>query len=582
MTDPFAPSPGPRLKPVDVAGFPKPLDLVEREGGRYALTVGRADDNDLPLGGDAFPSVSAHHARFELREGKLWVVDLDSRNGVLVGGRRIEGEARLNEGDQVRLGSVGPRLLVVGGRGLTDTVFVKSEDVKRGSDAGVEELVKRGARRNFYRIAILTAVLIMAIAWLANDTANKRGADYDKQLKEAAEQIAALEARDHEREIAADEERKRRAKHITELETSLTARTTELEKTLTERSNEEALLLGRIDSMELRGASRESVDRVVSELSTTRKELNDTRTELEDARKRVDMLDPVNLRQARLSGVAEVRRSIVLIENRVRMLETESGAYMHLSEFGPRATPNFEGRGEEFSLESTGSGFCVSPDGWILTNAHVIEVPESRALRSLAETEGLEQIHDLSVVFSGDSVRHLARIESVGGAGVDLALIKIEPFEGIPALDGLDTGVAPPKAGSDIYLFGFPLGHLAVQEGETVIASTFRGILSRNVGGQMQVDAGVHPGNSGGPITDARGRVVGIVVSVQALPDRTAVYTIGYGIPIANAAALWPPTNATGGAEASPAAPVPAVGDGDEAIPPADALPEDKTGDGSK
>ena len=50
---------------------------------------------------------------------------------------------------------------------------------------------------------------------------------------------------------------------------------------------------------------------------------------------------------------------------------------------------------------------------------------------------------------------------------------------------------------------------------------------------------------SGGPITDTVGRVVGIVVSVQALPDQTAVYTIGYGIPIAAAAGLWPPAESS-------------------------------------
>jgi S1-C subfamily serine protease len=92
-------------------------------------------------------------------------------------------------------------------------------------------------------------------------------------------------------------------------------------------------------------------------------------------------------------------------------------------------------------------------------------------------------------------------------------------------------------------LLGFPLGNFALQEGRTVIASTFRGILSRIVDGSLQVDAGVHPGNSGGPITDPLGRVIGIVSSVQATPEQTAVYTIGYGIPIAEASSIWPPTD---------------------------------------
>jgi S1-C subfamily serine protease len=124
---------------------------------------------------------------------------------------------------------------------------------------------------------------------------------------------------------------------------------------------------------------------------------------------------------------------------------------------------------------------------------------------------------------------------------IDLALVRIDPFEGMPHLNDFNLESATPEPGGDLYLLGFPLGNFALQEGRTVIASTFRGILSRIVDGSLQVDAGVHPGNSGGPITDPLGRVIGIVTSVQATPEQTAVYTIGYGIPIADAASIWPP-----------------------------------------
>ncbi|MEE2940097.1 MAG: trypsin-like peptidase domain-containing protein [Planctomycetota bacterium] len=540
MTDPFAKSPGPRIKPIEVPGLGRPFDLIERDDGTVTLLVGRGAGNDVALDPDRFPSVSGEHARFELVGGELRVVDLGSRNGVLVNGEPVDGSALVVVGDQVRLGSVGPRFLVVGGRGLSDTVFVRAPDVM---GERVETMVERGSRRTVLRVAGLLSLLVLTAAgalWWVDEGSDERARSLEEQLELAAAEIAALEERSLRSEARASSERAAREERIRALEASLEDRTSLLSSSISERGQEEARLLARIEELESSGASRAAMESVRLELSQTRAVLEATRGELDTAKRRVELLDPVNLAQARLSGVRQVRRSIVLIENRTRIRDVETGGFMHIEEIGPTPTPNFDGRGDEVSLESTGSGFCIDADGWILTNAHVIERPDSPALLTLSSTPGLEAFHELHVVFSGTPARYPARVEAVAAGEVDLAIIKIEPFPEMPWLEGFDSEAPPPEPGSDIFLFGFPLGHLAVQEGETVIASTFRGILSRNVGGQMQVDAGVHPGNSGGPITDARGRVIGIVESVQAGPDRSAVYTIGYGIPIAEARRLWP------------------------------------------
>ena len=558
MKDPFAPKAAPRIKPVEVPGFPAPLDLrvVASEGSgtseiEATLTVGRKGDNDVALKGGSFPSVSSYHAKFELRAGALWVVDLDSKNGVLVGGEPVDGERKLQLGDQVRLGSVGPKFLVVGARSLEETVFVRKESVRKGAKREVEKIIGRANRRTTQLISLLGIVLLAAIAVIVWDRSTTREQQesrdlaYGVDIRDASEQIAALEARELLREQEATVLQAQRVEQIAQLEKNLAQRTAELETTLAQRSKDEQALVQRIAGLEQTGASREVLERVERDLQSARTEITKTRDDLTAARRRVDLFDPVNLAQARLSGVARVRSSIVLIENEVKITNLTTDTTMHLEFVGSGADrtvrPNYDDRGEEFSLDSTGSGFCIHPDGWIITNAHVVASPNTSLVRELAAPKFIEQTVELNVVFSGTSTRYAAKIHAIAEGDVDLALIKIEPFKGMPNLQGFRTDASPPVPGSDISLFGFPLGHLAVQEGETVIASTFRGILSRNVGGQMQVDAGVHPGNSGGPITDAAGRVVGIVVSVQAGPDREAVYAIGYGIPIADANSIWPP-----------------------------------------
>ncbi|MEM8711949.1 MAG: FHA domain-containing protein, partial [Planctomycetota bacterium] len=411
MRDPFAPKKALRLKPVDVAEYPAPLDLrrsTDEDDSLATLTVGRDTDNDVALSGGRYPSVSSHHARFELRGDSLYVVDLDSRNGVLVGGEVIVGERRLDLGDQVRLGSVGPKFLVVGARALEETVFVRRESLRRpGADEALRR-VERGNRRTRRLVLLLGFVIVGAIGFALWDKSEQRESQqsrdlaYEEELRGAAEQIAALEEREAERIAASADAEARRASEIARLEASLARRTAELEATLQSRSDQEQALITRIAELETTGASREVVEKVQRDLEAARGELGKTRDELASARRRVDLFDPVNLAQARLSGVGRVRSSVVLIENRATIVDRLRGESLHLEEIGEGPTrsirPNYDGLGEEFGVDSTGSGFCVHPDGWILTNAHVVSAPDTKLLRDLSRPAEIEREVTLQVV----------------------------------------------------------------------------------------------------------------------------------------------------------------------------------------
>jgi hypothetical protein len=67
------------------------------------LTLGRSSDCELVFGDD---TVSRHHARLELRDGRWFLVDLDSSNGTLVNGRRVH-DVEVRAGDRIRLGAAG-------------------------------------------------------------------------------------------------------------------------------------------------------------------------------------------------------------------------------------------------------------------------------------------------------------------------------------------------------------------------------------------------------------------------------------------------------------------------------------------
>ncbi|GEM_PF-1542006 len=524
-----------RIKPLGVTGW-EGVIVPTRE----RLTIGRSAENDVVLDGEVYPSVSSHHTLIEFVNGELWLEDLGSRNGTYLNGEPVD-RSPLSLGAQIQLGSIGPRFAVVSSEPLSQTLFVDPKSVQAAigsvSKGQVERMVKRRARRTFIRIAVLSSVLVGLLGWWARNALRVSSDEMSASLE-----AASAEGRQRADKMA-DELRVARGV-IAQLQELGTSR--EREQMQREREREEltrALQL-RVDEREsaaLTLAERlgmlEGDDEQEGEIERLSVRIEETQAELREARAQLTALNPVNLEQARLAGVSHVRKTVVLLEVEMALVSSETSEQLYLSRQGE---PNFEGRGRPWVMGSSGSGFCVSEGGWILTNAHVVS-PGKGSLLGLAGDLPITTQTTIHAVFSGTQERYSARLVQVAEDGIDLALVHIQPFEGMPHLKEFTLGSPAPQAGGDIYLLGFPLGNFALQEGRTVIASTFRGILSRIVDGSLQVDAGVHPGNSGGPITDPLGNVIGVVSSLQATPERTAIYTIGYGIPIADAASIWPP-----------------------------------------
>ena len=507
----------------------KPLVPITGAG----VVLGRAPDCDVVV---TFAAASARHAQLRLSDGAVTLTDLDSTNGTWLAGTRIQGPVTLEPGDVFALGEGGPRFALVSeqpsGR---DTVVLPASAGKAGSnrgmgdhtreimraqlgiddEGGVKAMVDAQGRRHTMRLLATTAVLLAAtgITWFVLDQQDKTNAARMEQL--------LSESRD---ELLAQNQT------FQQEQTELRARTQNLEVLKED-------LVARSEDLEQRIAEKKS--KPVED--TTGKTVADLQRQLAETQERLKRLDPVELETSRMREVSKVHRATVLLEVRTWFEADGKPVFREVLPNG-ETDLNFEGRGRRWERESSGSGAVFTKDGWILTNAHVIgkkNGPQTRRLRG-----GLELVPrtDVEVVFSDTDVRRPARLVSWRADGEeDLALLKTEPFEGMPFLPAPDVRRKPPALGTDVFVLGFPLGNQALQDGRRVIASTFRGILSREVGPFLQVDAAIHPGNSGGPVIDARGNLIGFVVGLQNTPDDRGAPDIGYVLPISDARHLWPP-----------------------------------------
>lgn len=155
--------------------------------------------------------------------------------------------------------------------------------------------------------------------------------------------------------------------------------------------------------------------------------------------------------------------------------------YEFFRRFGPPQTPHDQ------ETQSLGSGFIISADGYILTNAHVVDSAERVTVR-------LTDKREFKAKVIGADKR------------ADVALIKIEAT-GLPRIIQGDPNLL--KVGEWVVAIGSPFGFdNSVTAG--IVSAKGRFLPQENYVPFIQTDAAINPGNSGGPLFNMKGEVVGI------------------------------------------------------------------------
>ncbi len=196
--------------------------------------------------------------------------------------------------------------------------------------------------------------------------------------------------------------------------------------------------------------------------------------------------------------------------------QDRAGGQMPQGDLPPGLEQFFGGRGPRTAPPNQvehgiGSGVIISPDGYILTNNHVVD--------------GAVNIR----VTMND--RHVYSAKLVGADKLtDLAVLRINAT-GLPFIGWGDSSKMHP--GQSVLAFGSPFGYFQF--------SVTRGIVSalnrpnpysddpRKPGGFIQTDAAINPGNSGGPLVNARGELVGINTFI--ISDSGSFAGAGFAIP---------------------------------------------------
>jgi len=211
-----------------------------------------------------------------------------------------------------------------------------------------------------------------------------------------------------------------------------------------------------------------------------------------------DLVDKQGPAVVNISTSQSVRNPLL---PQVPNLQEDDPFYEFFRRFIPQPGPR------EFQSQSLGSGFIISQDGYILTNAHVVEAADEITVKLTDKREYKAKVIGFD-------------------RRTDIALIKIDA-SGLPAVRFGDPNRL--KVGEWVLAIGSPFGfENTVTAG--IVSAKGRSLPQENYVPFIQTDVAVNPGNSGGPLFNLRGEVVGINSQIYS---RTGGFMgLSFAIPI--------------------------------------------------